>query len=211
MLKHSIRPGITGLKKPDAPTFAVARDTGLLMPAMQCASPNQDDRPAGDEPALVVIHGISLPPGQYGGPYIEALFTNTLDPETHPYFREICGLTVSSHLLIRRGGEVVQFVPFDRRAWHAGASSFRGRATCNDFSIGIELEGSDDDPYTDQQYHTLAAVLRAIQDAYPAINVRRIAGHCDVSPGRKTDPGPAFDWLRLYDELQIPAGEPGNA
>ena len=211
MVKHSIRPGITRLKTPDTPTFAVARRTGLLVPAVQCASPNQDDRPTGTEPSLVVIHGTSLPPGEYGGPHIQALFTNTLDPSGHPYFREIDGLAVSSHLLVRRDGEVVQFVPFDRRAWHAGASSFRGRATCNDYSVGIELEGSDDDPYTDRQYRVLAAVLRALFVAYPGIDVRRIAGHCDVSPGRKTDPGPAFDWLRLYDELKVRSGEPGNA
>lgn len=208
---HSIRVGIIRLRKPDVPTYTVDRGTGLLEPAAQCASPNQDDRPAGAVPELVVIHGISLPPGEYGGPYIEALFTNTLDPGGHPYFCEIDGLRVSSHVLVRRDGEVVQFVPFDRRAWHAGASSFRGRSTCNDYSIGIELEGSDDDPYTDAQYRALASVLRAIVAAYPSIDARRIAGHCDVSPGRKTDPGPAFDWLRLYDELQFGVVESGNA
>jgi len=207
---HSNRFGIIRLKRPDVPKYAVIRDVGLLDPAAQRPSPNQDDRPDGATPELVIIHGISLPPGEYGGPYIEALFTNSLDPDGHPYFREIEGLRVSSHLLIRRDGEVVQFVPFGRRAWHAGASRFRGRNTCNDYSIGIELEGSDDDPYTDAQYTVLAPVLRAILDAYPTIDVRRIAGHCDVSPGRKTDPGPAFDWLRLYDDLQVEAGESGN-
>ena len=155
---------------------------------------------------MIVIHGISLPPGDYGGPHIESLFTNTLDWNEHPYFLEIRGLEVSSHLLIRRDGEIVQFVPFGRRAWHAGASSFRGRECCNDFSIGIELEGTDDEPYTDRQYDELSAVIRAIMAAYPGISARRIAGHCDIAPGRKTDPGPAFDWLRLYDDIGRDAG-----
>ena len=155
---------------------------------------------------MIVIHGISLPPGDFGGPHIESLFTNTLDWNEHPYFQEIRGLEVSSHLLIRRDGEIVQFVPFGRRAWHAGASSFRGRECCNDFSIGIELEGTDDEPYTDRQYDELSAVISAIMVAYPAISARGIAGHCDIAPGRKTDPGPAFDWLRLYDDLGKDAG-----
>ena len=174
----------------------------MLRPATQCPSPNQDDRPPGAGPEMIILHGISLPPGEFGGPYIDALFTNQLDCSEHPYFREIEGLTVSSHLLIRRDGEVVQFVPFARRAWHAGPSMFRGRSCCNDFSIGIELEGTDDTKYADKQYAVLAPVICAIQRAYPEISVRRIAGHCDVAPGRKTDPGPAFDWLRLYDVLR---------
>ena len=193
---------IDELRSSETTRFAVSPGVGLLRPAMQCPSPNQDERPEDGEPELVVIHGISLPPGEFGGPYIEALFTNCLDPDAHPYFREIEGMRVSTHLLIRRDGEVIQFVPFGRRAWHAGDSCFRGRRTCNDFSIGIELEGTDESAYTDAQYATLAPVLDAIISTYPKITARRIAGHCDVSPGRKTDPGPAFDWLRMYDDLR---------
>ncbi len=181
--------------------FTVSPDTGLIEPAAQCHSPNQDARPAGARPELVVIHGISLPPGGFGGPEIAALFTNTLDHDAHPYFDEIRGLEVSAHLLIRRDGTVTQFVPFSMRAWHAGESCFRGKHCCNDYSIGIELEGEDETAYDDRQYATLREVLCAIFHAYPTITAREVAGHCDIAPGRKTDPGPAFDWLRLYDEL----------
>ena len=191
------------LKANDSVHYAVSPGAGLIRPATQCPSPNQDERPNDAEPELIVIHGISLPPGDFGGSHIESLFTNCLDWEAHPYFREIEGLRVSAHLLIRRNGDVVQFVPFARRAWHAGESSFRGRSCCNDFSIGVELEGTDDTPYSDEQYHHLVGVIHAIIAAYPRISARRIAGHCDVAPGRKTDPGPAFDWLRLYDELGV--------
>lgn len=180
-------------------TFSVDMDSGLIVPARQCASPNQDERPDGAEPELLVLHGISLPPGEYGGGEIEQLFTNALDWDSHPYFDEIRGAEVSSHLLIRRDGELLQFVPFGRRAWHAGESFFQGRTCCNDFSIGIELEGEDDKPYTDRQYEVLTAVANALLSAYPALSARRIAAHSDIAPGRKTDPGPAFDWLRLYD------------
>ena len=190
------------MSTPEPVTYAVSPGAGLLRPAKQCPSPNQDERPDDVSPELIIIHGISLPPGEYGGTQIESLFTNCLDWHAHPYFREIEGLQVSSHLLIRRCGELVQFVPFGRRAWHAGESSFRGRSCCNDFSIGIELEGTDDTPYADEQYWHLIAVVQAIIAAYPQISPRLIAGHCDVSPGRKTDPGPAFDWLRLYDGLE---------
>lgn len=148
-----------------------------------------------------MLHGISLPPGEFGGPYIEQLFCNTLDPHEHPYFAEIRGLRVSAHLLLRRDGELIQFVAFTERAWHAGASSFRGRDCCNDFSIGIELEGEDYRPYSDAQYRQLPRIVRALQDAYPRLENRHIAGHCDIAPTRKEDPGPAFDWLRLYDAL----------
>ncbi len=134
------------------------------------------------------------------------MFSNTLDPDAHPYFREIIHLRVSSHLLIRRDGEVLQFVPFSRRAWHAGESFFRGRDCCNDFSIGIELEGTDEAPYTDAQYRELESVLDGIMRAYPTVSPFAIAGHCDIAPGRKSDPGPAFDWLRLYDGLKSQAG-----
>ena len=183
--------------------FTVAVDDGLIRPADFRESPNQDDRPGGCEPELVIVHGISLPPGEFGGPFIEQLFDNRLDWDAHPYFDKIRGLTVSAHLLVRRDGEVIQFVPFHRRAWHAGASAFRGQRRCNDFAIGIELEGQDDTPYTDSQYVCLTAILKALIGAYPRLDARRVAGHCDVAPGRKSDPGPAFDWLRLYDGLSV--------
>lgn len=181
--------------------FEIHTDTGLIEPAAQCPSPNRDARPDGASPEMVVLHGISLPPGEFGGPEIEALFTNTLDFDAHPYFQGIRGLEVSAHLLIRRDGAVTQFVPFTERAWHAGESIFRGHGRCNDYSIGIELEGEDETAYDDRQYGALCDVLKAIFDAYPAISAREVAGHCDVAPGRKIDPGPAFDWLRLYDGL----------
>jgi len=150
---------------------------------------------------LLVVHGISLPPGEFGGPQVEQLFTNTLDWDSHPYFGEIRGMEVSAHLLIKRDGELIQFVPFTQRAWHAGASSFRGRDCCNDYSIGIELEGTDEVPYADSQYETLIELSRTLTKAYPELSAREIAAHSDIAPGRKTDPGPAFDWLRLYDGL----------
>jgi AmpD protein len=169
----------------------------LLRGARQVSSPNCDDRPAGVLPVLIVVHGISLPPGQFGGPYIDQLFTNTLDPAGHPRFREIAGLKVSSHLLIRRSGDVVQYVPLHRRAWHAGKSSYRGRHRCNDFSVGIELEGTDDQAYTQVQYRRLSTVIRILRRGMPSLAKAPIVGHSDVAPGRKTDPGLAFDWARL--------------
>ncbi len=178
--------------------FAIDRGSGCLEPARQCPSPNQDARPDDADIGLLIVHGISLPPGEYGTGAIEALFLNRLDFAAHPYYAELRGLKVSAHLLIDRGGALTQFVPFSARAWHAGASTFRGRAACNDYSIGIELEGSDAEAYTDAQYATLAGVAGALIAAYPGITARTIAAHSDVSPGRKTDPGPAFDWLRLY-------------
>ena len=181
--------------------FSVTVDDGLIHPASLCPSPNQDDRPERCKPELILLHGISLPPGEFGGPFIEQLFTNCLDWDAHAYFSTIRGMVVSSHLLIRRDGQLLQFVPFHCRAWHAGDSSFRGRRNCNDFSIGIELEGCDHTDYADNQYECLIDVLRALHTAYPELGARSIAGHCDVAPGRKTDPGPAFDWLRLYDGL----------
>jgi len=170
---------------------------GLLIGARQVASPNQDARPSGAEISLLVLHGISLPPGEFGGPFIDRLFTNTLDPEAHPYFREIHALRVSSHLLIRRDGEVVQYVPFHRRAWHAGSSCHDGREACNDFSIGIELEGTDTTPYAEAQYRVLERLLPLLRSAYPAIGPQDVVGHCHIATERKTDPGPAFDWARL--------------
>ena len=171
--------------------------TGLLGAARQQSSPNHDERPAGMTMDLIVVHGISLPPGEFGGPWIDALFTNTLDPVAHPYFQTIAELRVSAHLLVRRDGELVQYAPFHRRAWHAGASHFAGRARCNDFSIGIELEGADYIPYDDRQYAQLAAVINALWATYPTLAPDRLVGHADIAPGRKTDPGPAFDWERL--------------
>jgi AmpD protein len=181
--------------------FQVDHQRGLIMPARQCSSPNHDARPAGAQPELIVLHGISLPPGDFGGSAILDLFCNTLDWDAHPYYDEIRGMQVSAHLLLRRNGELLQFVPFTERAWHAGASRFRGRSCCNDFSIGIELEGMDDQPYDARQYPVLVAVLQALLAAYPRLSPRRLAAHSDIAPGRKTDPGPAFDWLRLYDGL----------
>jgi len=164
-------------------------------------SPNCDARPAGSEVSLIVIHGISLPPGQYGGPEIDRLFTNRLDAAAHPYFAAIAGLRVSTHLLIRRDGELVQYVPFTLRAWHAGESCYDGCSACNDFSIGIELEGQDHEAYTAIQYEQLAAVLQILIETFPRLSAERIAGHSDVAPGRKTDPGPAFDWNSLQQRL----------
>jgi AmpD protein len=161
-------------------------------------SPNCDERPAGVEVTLVILHSISLPPGQYGGDAIERLFTNRLNPAEHPYFQEIAHLRVSSHFLIRRDGETVQFVPVERRAWHAGASSWRGRSRCNDFSVGIELEGAEDDVFTDPQYASLVSLLKQLRNALP---LRDVAAHSDVAPGRKTDPGAHFDWARLLAAL----------
>lgn len=155
----------------------------------------------GCHPDLLVIHNISLPPGEYGGPCIEQLFTNCLDWDAHPYFNEIRGTEVSSHLLIRRDGEVVQFVDLRERAWHAGISSYQGRTDCNDFSIGIELEGTDEDAYTGAQYEILVAISRALFRYFPTMNASRIAGHSDIAPGRKTDPGASFDWDKYHKLL----------
>ena len=155
-------------------------------------------------PDLIVIHGISLPPGKFGGPHIDALFTNTLDPAGHPYFRDVAEVRVSSHLLVRRDGEVVQYVPVHRRAWHAGQSSFRGRERCNDFSVGIELEGTDDRPYTAAQYRRLGRLIRILRQGVASLRGAAIVGHSEVAPGRKTDPGPAFDWPRLRQLVDAP-------
>lgn len=176
---------------------AIAISAGLLAAARRVASPNADPRPQGFEPELIVIHGISLPPGRYGGPWIDRLFTNSLPVEADPYFATIRELRVSSHVLIDRKGRITQYVPFHQRAWHAGQSYWRGRANCNDFSIGIELEGTDDEPYDARQYRALAPLIGALQRVYPSLAAGWIAGHSDIAPGRKTDPGPAFDWPRV--------------
>lgn len=183
---------------------------GLIEGVRYCPSPNCDRRPEGMEPELVVVHGISLPPGKFGGDYVEALFTNTLDPNGHPFFAEIAGLEVSAHALIHRDGRVVQYVPFHRRAWHAGVSSFRGRSRCNDFSIGIELEGTDEAPYEPMQYLRLAELIHALTGAYPGLSPDRVVGHCHIAPGRKTDPGPQFDWPGLR-ALLTGSGAPPDA
>ena len=175
---------------------------GLLEQASQVQSPNFDERPPNQQINLLVIHSISLPPGEFGGPWIDALFTNTLDLDVHPYFREHCNVEVSAHILIRRTGEIIQYVPLNQRAWHAGKSQFQGVPKCNDFSIGIELEGYDDVPYEDIQYETLASVTNTILANYPAITPKRVVGHCDIAPGRKTDPGPLFDWQRFRSLIQ---------
>jgi N-acetyl-anhydromuramoyl-L-alanine amidase len=177
--------------------------TGLLVGGRhpdrvrQVLSPHFDARPGGATLDLIVVHGISLPPGEYGGPWIDRLFTGNLPADAHPYFREIAGLRVSAHAVIRRDGEIVQYVPFAERAWHAGASQYLGRSACNDFSVGIELEGTDEQPYTDAQYERLAALIEALLAAYPTLSREHIAGHSDIAPGRKSDPGPAFEWPRL--------------
>jgi len=178
--------------------FELDPECNWLRGARRVASPNCDDRPDGAEIDLVVVHGISLPPRCYGGTYIDQLFTNHLDRGEHPYFAEVCGLRVSAHVLIDRGGVVTQYVPFPMRAWHAGESCFAGRDGCNDFSIGIEFEGCDEEPYEAAQYAAGAQLLQTLRAAWPSISRDRIVGHSDVAPGRKTDPGPAFEWPRLF-------------
>ena len=170
--------------------------TGLLDQGKQCPSPNKDIRPENTIIDLIVIHSISLPPGEYGGDAIENFFQNQLDKNQHPYFEEIHEMKVSSHVLIKRTGEIVQFVPFHERAWHAGQSKYSERECCNDFSIGIELEGTDSDIFEDVQYSQLNLLIAALQTAYPQIS-DNITGHSDIAPGRKTDPGSGFDWSKL--------------
>ena len=174
---------------------------GWLKSVKQVASPNYDRRPAGSIIDLLVVHCIALPPKQFGGKGIEKLFTNQLDPDEHPYYRDIADLNVSAHALIRRTGEIIQFVNFDQRAWHAGQSRYQGRNRCNDFSIGIELEGTDQDPYELIQYQTLVAMSAALIAHYPALTADRIVGHNTIAAGRKTDPGQGFDWPFFQTEL----------
>ena len=175
----------------------INKKTGLIEGAEYIPSPNADERPENSEPELIVVHNISLPPGEFGGHYIQQLFTNTLNPDDHPYFQEIHQLHVSAHILIHRNGQITQFVPFNKRAWHAGVSCFKDKPQCNDFSIGIELEGTDDIPYEPVQYRQLADMIMALRSCYTTIAGDAITGHCDIAPGRKTDPGPAFDWDHL--------------
>lgn len=184
--------------------------SGMVERARFVPSPNCDARPSGARPEVLVIHAISLPPGQFGGPGIEQLFCNTLDASEHPYYAQVEGLRVSSHLFVRRSGDLVQFVPLHLRAWHAGQSQCEGRPRVNDFSIGIELEGSDDTRFEDAQYAALAEVTCAVVGAYPVITPARVYGHSDISPGRKTDPGPYFDWARFRSSVndRLAAGAP---
>ncbi|MDY6944358.1 MAG: 1,6-anhydro-N-acetylmuramyl-L-alanine amidase AmpD [Pseudomonadota bacterium] len=179
--------------------------SGWMRGIRQVPSPNYDARPGGILPELIVVHGISLPPDEFGGPWIDRLFTNALPPTEHPYFDKIKDLKVSTHLLIRRDGELVQYVPFHERAWHAGVSSYQGRERCNDFSVGVELEGADEIPYEPAQYRMLGAAILELCKAYPSLSPARIAGHSDIAPGRKTDPGPVFDWQLLYALLRATA------
>ncbi|HEY1890022.1 MAG TPA: 1,6-anhydro-N-acetylmuramyl-L-alanine amidase AmpD [Steroidobacteraceae bacterium] len=187
----------------EATPLAIERATGLLAGVRQVFSPHYDARPKGVAPELIVVHGISLPAGEFGGPWIDHLFAGDLPPDAHPAFRDTATLRVSAHAVIRRDGGITQYVPFDMRAWHAGVSQYQGRGGCNDFSIGIELEGTDETPYTDAQYESLAALIRALLATYPTLSAERIAGHSDIAPGRKTDPGPAFDWQRLRKILAV--------
>ena len=183
------------------PDYTTSKD--IILPyARLSLCPNHDERPDNCEIELLIIHNISLPPGEYGGHWIDDLFNNRLDPLAHPYFEHIYSLKVSSHLLIRRNGEIVQYVPMNRRAWHAGKSTFQGKNQCNDFSIGIELEGTDTQAYTILQYTKLIQATLDIIKLYPNITVDRIVGHADVAPERKTDPGPSFDWVYYRSMLQ---------
>lgn len=192
------------MQTPQVNPLKVEPVTGLLTGARQVLSPHYDARPPGSVPELIVVHGISLPPNEFGGPWIDQLFTGNLSAEAHPAFPALVGpgRRVSAHALIRRDGQIVQYVPFGERAWHAGTSEYQGRVACNDFSIGIELEGADLIPYTEPQYPSLAALIRALLAAYPTLSRERIVGHSDVAPGRKTDPGPVFEWERLRQLLR---------
>lgn len=190
-------------KRPLRPRLTLDRVRHRLRGVDFVVSPNCDARPELADISLLVVHAISLPPGKYGGPWISRLFTNRLDPKAHPYFRGIQHLKVSAHVCIFRDGAITQYVPFHRRAWHAGESVYRGRTRCNDFSIGVELEGCDAQPFEDAQYHILARLARVLLRAYPGLKPARIVGHSDIAPGRKTDPGPCFDWSRFRSELAL--------
>ena len=177
-------------------------DAAWLEGIRRAESPNQDERPENTEITLLVIHSISLPPGEFGGGYIDQLFMNNLDCRAHPYFAEIAETRVSTHILISRAGLITQYVPFNKRAWHAGVSEFCGRQRCNDFSIGVELEGCDDHPYTEEQYIQLAALTAVLMKQWPEITRDNIVGHCHIAPDRKTDPGPTFEWKHYFDLLE---------
>lgn len=192
MKKYAVSTG------PDIPEIDAE---GWLQNALRHPSPNHDERPSGTLIDLLVIHNISLPPGEFTGDWIDDFFLNQLDPTAHPYFAIIAEMRVSAHLLIRRDGRLIQYVPYEQRAWHAGTSCFNGRERCNDYSIGIELEGDDMTPFTEAQYRVLADCTRRLQVRYPAITPERIIGHSDIAPDRKTDPGPAFDWDDYRERL----------
>lgn len=178
----------------------IQTENGLLDEAQLILSPNFDNRPPDCPVCLLVIHNITLPPGKFGGPYINQFFCNQLDSTAHPFFETIQHLHVSAHLLIQRNGDIVQYVPFHKRAWHAGKSQYGDRTNCNDFSIGIEMEGTDDTPYEEAQYRALARTTQVLMATYPSITPNNITGHCHIAPGRKTDPGAYFDWVK-YQQL----------
>ena len=183
------------------PELTIDAGRGLINEARFVPSPNQDPRPPGATLDLIVVHGIGLPPGEFGGAWVERLFLNELPGDAHPFFATLEGLKVSAHVFLRRDGTLVQFVPFHARAWHAGVSAWRYRTACNDFSIGIEVEGADEIAYEPVQYRVLAALIAALRSAYPTLALDALVGHSDVAPGRKTDPGPSFDWPHLGDLL----------
>lgn len=188
------------LQGEDLPSSVEFTPDGWLANARREPSPNFDARPVGEEISLLVVHAISLPPGEFGSDDVLALFTNRLDPQRHSFFREIAPLRVSAHFFVRRDGQLIQFVSCNARAWHAGLSCWRGRSRCNDFSIGIELEGCDELPFADAQYEALNALIANLARAYP---LREVVGHRDIAPERKTDPGPCFDWLRVCSAIPI--------
>lgn len=188
----------------------IDRASGWIEGVRRVDSANCDDRSDAEDLSLIVVHGISLPPGEFGGAWIDRLFCGDLPPDAHPFFATIQGLKASAHVLIDRAGRLTQFVPFCRRAWHAGVSEYRGRSGCNDFSVGVELEGTDEIPYADAQYEALATLIKALRRAYPKLRRAEVVGHSDIAPGRKTDPGPAFDWDRL-SKLLAARRRPANA
>jgi len=177
--------------------LVINRETGRLNAASWQPSPNCSARPAGVEPELIVIHAISLPPGQFGGEEINALFSNSLETHQHPYFEQLQDLRVSAHFLVRRDGEIIQYVSLNDQAWHAGLSTYAGRGVCNEWSVGIELEGCDDQPFEQEQYVTLKQLVNTLKDGQTRLKTAAVVGHCDIAPGRKTDPGPNFDWSKL--------------
>lgn len=202
MNENHKKPFDSALRSTKNTNIQVDNVSGLIVKGHFIASPNHDCRPDNELPGLVVVHGISLPPNEFGGEGITQLFTNTLNPEEHPYYASIQNLKVSAHALIRRDGEVIQYVPFHKRAWHAGVSEYAGRTKCNDFSIGIELEGTDDTRYTAAQYEALSHLIKALWQAYPSLQNKQVVGHCDIAPGRKTDPGESFSWSELNRLLE---------
>lgn len=183
------------------PVYLIDRGSGLVLGVPFRPSPNRDARPPGATIDLIVVHGISLPPGEFAGERVEEFFENRLEAGGHPFLASIASLRVSAHLYVRRDARLVQFVAFHERAWHAGVSAYRYRDACNDYSVGIELEGTDDQPYEPAQYAALAAVVVALRRAYPTLSEEALVGHSDIAPGRKTDPGPAFEWPRLRRDI----------